>query len=146
MRFMLIVKSNPAVENGPGPSEADLTEMGRFNEEMMQAGIMKGAEGLHPSTRGARVKFDGKKTTVIDGPFTEAKELVAGFWIIDVPSMADAVAWARRVPNADGVQGEIEVRQVFELDDFGPELTPETRAQEERMRAGIEKQSKQSKH
>ena len=81
MRFMLIVKSNPAVENGPGPSEADLTEMGRFNEEMMQAGIMKGAEGLHPSTRGARVKFDGKKTTVIDGPFTEAKELVAGFWI-----------------------------------------------------------------
>ncbi|MGV8839844.1 MAG: YciI family protein [Bauldia sp.] len=142
MRFMLIVKSTPEIENGPGPAEADLAAMGAFNEELVKSGIMKAGEGLHPSKRGAKIKFDGKKTTVVDGPFAEAKELVAGFWIIDVPSLADAVALARRVPNADGVEGEIEVRQVFELEDFGAEMTPELRAQEEKMRAEIEKQSK----
>jgi hypothetical protein len=142
MRFMLIVKGNEDTEAGVMPSEADLTAMGNFNEEMVKAGIMKGGEGLHPSRRGARVKFKGKQTSVVDGPFAEAKELVAGFWIIDVPSLADAVAWARRVPSPDGNESEIEVRQVFEAADFGKEFTPELRAQEDRMRDEIEKQSK----
>ncbi|MCW5713517.1 MAG: YciI family protein [Bauldia sp.] len=143
MRFMLIVKGNEDTEAGIMPSEADLTAMGNFNEEMVKAGIMKAGEGLHPSVRGARVKFKGSQTTVVDGPFAEAKELVAGFWIIDVPSLADAVAWARRVPSPEGNESEIEVRQVFETEDFGAELTPELRAQEDRMRAAIEKTSKQ---
>lgn len=143
MRFMLIVKSTPEAENNASAmTEADFAAMGAFNEEMVKAGIMKGAEGLHPSKRGARVKFKGKQTSVVDGPFTEAKELVAGFWIIDVPSLADAVAWARRVPSTDGNESEIEVRQVFETEDFGDALSPELRAQEDRMRAEIEKQSK----
>lgn len=142
MRFMLIVKGNEDSEAGIMPPEAQLAEMGAFNEEMIKAGIMKGAEGLHPSRRGARVKFKGKQTSVVDGPFAEAKELVAGFWIIDVPSLADAVAWARRVPSIDGVESEIEVRQVFEAADFGEEFSPELRAQEEMMRAEIERQAK----
>lgn len=142
MRFMLIVKANQDTENGTMPSEADLAAMGNFNEELVKAGILKAGEGLHSSRRGARIKFKGKETSVVDGPFAEAKELVAGFWIIDVPSMADAVALARRVPNGEGVEGEIEVRQVFEAADFGAEFTPELRAQEEKMRAEIESQAR----
>lgn len=142
MRFMLIVKANQDTENGTMPSEADLAAMGNFNEELVKAGIIKAGEGLHPSRRGARIKFKGKETSVVDGPFAEAKELVAGFWIIDVPAMADAVALARRVPNREGVEGEIEVRQVFEAADFGAEFTPELRAQEEKMRAEIESQAR----
>lgn len=142
MRFMLIVKANQDTENGTMPSEADLAAMGNFNEELVKAGIIKAGEGLHPSRRGARIKFKGKETSVVDGPFAEAKELVAGFWIIDVPAMADAVALARRVPNGEGVEGEIEVRQVFEAADFGAEFTPELRAQEEKMRAEIESQAR----
>ena len=142
MRFMLIVKATKNSEAGIMPTEAELTAMGNFNDEMVKAGIVRGAEGLHASRRGARVKFKGRATTVKDGPFTETKELIAGFWIIDVPTMADAVAWARRVPNAEGVEGEIEVRQVFETEEFGDVLTPELRAQEDRLRDAAAASSK----
>lgn len=142
MRFMLIIKGNKDTEAGIMPSEADLTAMGNFNEEMVTAGIMKAMDGLHPSRRGARVKFKGSRSTVVDGPFAEAKELIAGFWIIDVPSMADAVAWARRVPGPEGNEREIEVRQIFDAEDFGAEFTPELRAQEDRLLAEVERSSR----
>jgi hypothetical protein len=139
MRFMLIIKGSADTENGVMPDEAELVAMGNFNEEMVKAGIVRAMDGLHPSRRGARIRFKGRQTSVVDGPFTEAKELIAGFWIIDVPSLAEAVAWARRVPSADDNESEIEVRQVFEAADFGPEFTPELRAQEDRLRTEIEK-------
>jgi hypothetical protein len=134
---MVMVKASPETEAGVMPSEALLAEMGKFNEELVAAGVMKAGEGLHPSSRGARVRFSGLKRTVVDGPFTETKELIAGFWIWEVRSFADAVAWARRIPNPTGEDGEVELRPVFEADDFGAELTPELREQEERLRQRI---------
>jgi hypothetical protein len=135
MRFMIMVKATEQSEAGEMPSEELLTAMGRYNEELVKAGVMLAGEGLQPSSKGARVKFSGDKRTVVDGPFTETKELVAGFWLIQVKSKDEAVEWVKRVPNPmPGTEAEIEIRQVFELDDFGPELSGELREQEERMR------------
>ena len=134
MRFMLIVKASPDSESGSMPDEKILTDMGKFNEEMVKAGVLLAAEGLHPTSKGARVKFSGSKRTVVDGPFTETKELVAGFWLIDVKSMDEAIEWVKRSPNPHKTDSEIEIRQVFEASDFGPALTPELREAEERMR------------
>jgi len=135
MRFMLLVKANKDTEAGVLPSEELLTEMGKYNEELVKAGVLLAGEGLQPSSKGARVQFSGKNRTVIDGPFTETKELIAGFWLIQVKSLDDAIEWVKRVPNPTGEDGQIEIRQVFEADDFGPEFTPELRKQEERLRA-----------
>jgi hypothetical protein len=137
MRFMVIVKANKNTEAGEMPSQQMLTEMGKYNEELVKAGVMLAGEGLQPSSKGARVKFSGDKRTVIDGPFTEAKELVAGFWLWQVKSREEAIEWAKRCPNPTGEEGELEIRQVFEADDFGAEFTPELRAQEERLREEI---------
>ena len=134
MRFVMMVKATPDSETGVMPTEAELAEMGRFNEELVKAGVMLAGEGLHPTSKGARIRYDGDKRTVIDGPFAEAKELVAGFWIIRVGSREEAIEWARRVPFREG---EVEIRQVFEAEDFGEEFTPELREAEERMRAQI---------
>jgi hypothetical protein len=134
MRFMVIVKANKDSEAGVMPSQELLTAMGKYNEELAKAGAMLAGEGLHPSSKGARVRFSGGKRTVIDGPFAETKELVAGFWLIQVKSMDEAIEWVKRAPFEDG---EVEIRQVFETEDFGPELTPELREQEERLRAQI---------
>ena len=133
MRFMVIVPASKESEAGMLPDEKILTEMGKFNEEMVKAGVMLAGEGLHPTSKGTRIKFSGGKTTVIDGPFAESKELIAGFWLIQVKSKEEAIAWMRRAPFGDGAV--LEIRQVFETDDFGPELTPELRQQEERLRA-----------
>ena len=135
MRFMVIVKANKDSEAGVMPSEQMLTEMGKYNEELVKAGIVLGMEGLHASAKGARVRFEGKQRTVVDGPFAETKELVAGFWLWQVRSKEEALEWLKRAPFDDGT--EIELRQVFELDDFGAELTPELRQQEERQLADI---------
>lgn len=132
MRFMVIVKANKDSEAGVMPSEQLLTEMGKFNEELTNAGVMLAGEGLHPSSKGARVKFSGGQRIVTDGPFTEAKELIAGFWLWEVKSKAEAIEWLKRAPFEDT---EVEIRQVFETEDFGAELTPELREQEERLRA-----------
>jgi hypothetical protein len=132
MRFMVIVKASKESEAGVLPSRELLTEMGKFNEELVKAGVMLAGEGLHPTSRGVRVKFDGKKRTVIDGPFTETKELIAGFWLWQVKSKEEAIEWLKRAPFDGGT--EVEIRQVFEPDDFGPNLTPELREQEERLR------------
>jgi hypothetical protein len=137
MRFMVMVKANKDTEAGVLPSEELLTEMGKFNEELAKAGVLLAAEGLQPSSKGARVNFSGEKRTVIDGPFTEAKELIAGFWLIEVKSKEEAIEWVKRVPNPTGEEGEIEIRQVFEAEDFGAEFTPELREQEERLRARV---------
>lgn len=137
MRFMVMIKSDADTEAGVLPSEELLTEMGRYNEELVKAGVMLAGEGLHPSSKGARVRFSGEQRTVIDGPFTEAKELVAGFWLIQVGSMQEAIEWVKRCPNPLGGESEIEIRQVFEADDFGDEFTPELREQEERLRAQL---------
>ena len=137
MRFMVIVKANEQSEAGEMPSERLLTEMGKYNEELVKAGVMLAGEGLHPSSKGARVKFSGPKRTVVDGPFSEIKELVAGFWLIQVKSKEEAIEWVKRIPNPDGGDSEVEIRQVFEAEDFGAELTPELREQEERLRAEI---------
>ena len=137
MRFMLIVKANADTEAGVMPSEQELTEMGRFNEELVKAGVMLAGEGLHPSSRGARVFFSGTKRKVVDGPFSEAKELIAGFWLIQVKSLEEAVEWVKRCPNPMNGESQIEIRQVFELEDFGPEATPELREQEQRLRATV---------
>ncbi len=137
MRFMIVVKASKETEAGVLPSEELLTEMGKYNEELVKAGIMLAAEGLHPSSKGARVKFSGDRRTVVDGPFTEAKELIAGFWLWQVRSKEEAIEWVKRCPNPTGVEGEIEIRQVFEADDFGPTLTPELREAEERLRAQV---------
>jgi hypothetical protein len=140
MRFMVIVKATKSSEAGDLPSEELLTEMGKYNEELSKAGVMLAGEGLHPSSKGARIRFAGEKRTVIDGPFAETKELVAGFWLWKCASLQEAIEWVKRCPNPmPGEEAEIEIRQVFEADDFGPEFTPELRAQEERLRAEIEK-------
>ena len=140
MRFMVIVKATKSSEAGALPSEELLTEMGKYNEELTKAGVMLAGEGLQPSSKGARVRFAGEKRIVIDGPFAETKELVAGFWLWKCASLQEAIEWAKRCPNPmPGEEAEIEIRRVFEADDFGPEFTPELRAQEERLRAEIEK-------
>jgi hypothetical protein len=137
MRFMVLVKATKDSEAGVLPDEKLLREMGKYNDELVKAGVMLAGEGLQPSSKGARVRFSGDKRTVIDGPFTETKELIAGFWLIQVKSKEEAIEWVKRVPNPTGEEGEIEIRQVFEAEDFGPELTPELREQEERQRAQI---------
>jgi hypothetical protein len=139
MRFMILVKADKDTEAGVMPSEELLTEMGKFNEELVKAGVMLAGEGLHPSSKGARVKFSGNKRTVVDGPFPETKELVAGFWLWEVKSKEEAIEWVKRCPNPTGAESVIEIRQVFEADDFGAEFTPELREQEERLRAETEK-------
>jgi hypothetical protein len=142
MRFMIIVKASPESEAGKMPSEKLLTEMGKFNEELVKAGVMLAGEGLHPSSKGARVRFSGTKRTVVDGPFAETKELIAGFWLIQVKSKEEAIEWVKRCPNPMESDSEIEIRQVFEAEDFGAEFTPELREQEEQLRAAIaEKQA-----
>ena len=135
MRFMVMVKANKDSEAGVMPSEKLLAEMGKYNEELVKAGVLLAAEGLHPSSKGKRVKFSGGKRTVMDGPFTETKELIAGFWLWQVKSMDEAIEWVKRIPNPTGNEGEVEIRQVFEADDFGDEFTPKLREQEERLRA-----------
>ena len=137
MRFMIIVKASPESEAGKMPSEQLLTEMGKFNEELVKAGVMLAGEGLHPSSKGARVQFSGNKRTVVDGPFAETKELIAGFWLIQVKSKEEAIEWVKRCPNPMESDSEIEIRQVFEAEDFGDAFTPELCAQEERLRATI---------
>ncbi|MDR4495530.1 MAG: YciI family protein [Nitrospirales bacterium] len=137
MRFMIIVKATKDSEAGVMPSEQLLTEMGKFNEELVKAGVMLAGEGLQPSSKGARVKFSGNKRTVIDGPFAETKELIAGFWLWQVKSKEEAIEWVKRCPNPHQGASEIEIRQVFEAEDFGEEFTPELREQEERLRAKI---------
>jgi hypothetical protein len=132
MRFMVIVKADKNSEAGVMPSREILTAMGKFNEELVKAGVMLAGEGLHPTSKGKRVRFSGGKHTVIDGPFTESKELIAGFWLWQVRSMDEAIEWLKRSPFDGGT--EIEIRQVFEADDFGAELTPELREQEARLR------------
>src|SRR5947209_1176950 len=133
MRFMVIVKASKESEAGVLPSREILTAMGKFNEELVKAGVMLAGEGLHPSSKGARVRFSGAQRTVIDGPFTETKELIAGFWLWQVRSKEEAIEWLKRAPFDGGT--EVEIRQVLEADDFGPALTPELREQEERLRA-----------
>jgi hypothetical protein len=140
---MVLIKANKDTEAGVLPEEKLLREMGNFNEELVKAGIMLAGEGLHPSSKGARVRFSGDRRTVIDGPFAETKELIAGFWLWNVESMNQAVEWVKRCPNPTGVEAEIEIRPVFEADDLGPEFTPELREQEERLRAQIETQTKE---
>lgn len=132
MRFMIIVKASADSEAGRMPSTELLTAMGKYNEELVNAGVLLAGEGLHPSSRGARVRFHGGERTVVDGPFQETKELIAGFWLIQVKSMDEAIEWVKRAPMLDG--DEIEIRRVFEAEDFGAELTPELREQEERLR------------
>lgn len=140
MRFMIIVKADQDTEAGVMPSEALLSAMTAYNEELVKAGVMKAGEGLHPSSKGVRVRFEGSKRTVIDGPFTEAKELIAGFWLWEVKSKEEAIEWLKRAPFDGGT--EIEIRQVFEAEDFGDEFTPELREREDRMRDTIERQQK----
>ncbi len=138
MRVMVIVKATKNSESGVMPSERDLTEMSKYNEELVKAGIMLAGEGLHPSAKGKRLKFSGDKRTIVDGPFAEAKELIAGYWLWQVRSMDEAVEWARRCPSPmPGEDGELELRPIFESEDFGAELTPELRAQEDRLRAEL---------
>lgn len=138
MRFMIIVKANADSEAGKLPSAEALTEMTKFNEQLVKAGVMLAGEGLRDSSKGARVNFSGGKPKVIDGPFTEAKELIAGFWIWSVKSKDEAIQWLKRAPFKEG---EVEIRQVFESDDFGANLTPETKAREERLRAEVSKKN-----
>ena len=135
MRFMVMIKATKDSEAGVMPNEQLLAAMGNFNDELIKAGVMVAGEGLHPSSKGARVKFSGEKRTVIDGPFTEAKELIAGYWIWQVSSKEEAIEWVKRCPNPMNGESEIEIRQVFESDDFGAEFTPELREQDERQRA-----------
>ncbi len=136
MRFMVIVKADKNSEAGVLPDEKLLAEMGKYNEELVKAGVLLAGEGLQPSSKGARVRFSGDKRTVIDGPFSETKELIAGFWLIQVNSKEEAIQWVKRAPNPfPGTESEIEIRQVFEAEDFGAEFTPELREQEERIRA-----------
>lgn len=141
MRFMVLVKATPDSEAGVMPSEQMLADMGKFNEELVKAGVMQAGEGLHPSSRGARVRFSGDSRTVIDGPFAETRELVAGFWIWKCASLQEAIAWVKRCPNPMPGDSEIEIRQVFDAEDFGAAFTPELREQEERLRAQVAGQS-----
>jgi hypothetical protein len=140
MRVMVIVKATKDSEAGRMPSQEELTAMGKFNEELVKAGVMLAGEGLHPTSKGKRVKFSGSQRTVIDGPFAESKELIAGFWLWQVKTIDEAVEWLKRAPFESGA--EVEIRAVFEADDFGKEFTPELRAQEERFRAEIEQKRK----
>ena len=135
MRFMIMVKANEDTEAGVMPTDEELAAMGAFNEQLVQAGIMLAGDGLHPSSRGARVHFSGDKRTVVDGPFTEAKELIAGYWMIDVKSLDEAVEWVKRVPNPTGEQAQIEIRQVFEAEDF--DMSPEVAEQNRRLREHV---------
>jgi hypothetical protein len=138
MRFMVIVKASEDSERGVMPTEQELAEMGKYNEELVKAGIMLAGEGLHPSSRGARVRFDAdSNATVVDGPFTETKELIAGYWVLQVSSREEVLEWVKRAPFREG---EVEVRQVFEADDFGDAFTPELREQEDRLRATVTEQ------
>jgi hypothetical protein len=137
MRFMIIVKATKESEAGIMPSEQLLAAMGKYNEELAKAGVMLAGEGLQPSSKGARIKFSGTKRSVVDGPFAEAKELIAGFWLIEVRSKEEAIEWVKRAPNPHEGESEIEIRQVFESEDFGEEFTPELREQEERIRAQV---------
>ena len=145
MRFMILIRADKNTEAGTLPDEKMLTDMGKFNEELTKAGVILAGEGLHPSSKGARVKFSGDKRTVIDGPFAETKELIAGFWLWQVKSKDEAIQWVKRCPNPTGAESEIEIRQVFEAEDFGAEFTPEIREQEERMRAQAEQRNKAGK-
>ena len=144
MRVMVIIKANKESEAGVLPDEKLLTEMGKYNEELVKAGIMLAGEGLRPSSDGKRVHFSGSKRTVVDGPFAETKELIAGFWLWKVNSMEEAIEWVKRCPNPTGAEGDVEIRQIFEAEEFGDEFTPELREQEERLRSQIEKQKKQT--
>jgi hypothetical protein len=132
---MIMIKANKDTEAGVLPDQKLLTDMGKYNEELVKAGVMLAGEGLQASSKGARVRFSGAKRTVIDGPFTETKELIAGFWLWQVKSLEEAIEWVKRCPNPTGEEAEIEIRQVFEAEDFGPAFTPELREQEERLRA-----------
>ncbi|ARO87807.1 YciI family protein [Nitrosospira lacus] len=137
MRFMVMIKADKNTEAGVMPSKKLLTDMGKYNEELVKAGVLLAGEGLQPSSKGARVKFSGDKRTVIDGPFTETKELIAGYWLFQVKSKEEAIEWVKRCPNPLEGESEIEIRQVFEAEDFGDEFTPELRHAEERMRAQV---------
>ncbi|MDP9781947.1 YciI family protein [Pseudomonas fluorescens] len=141
MRFMVIVKASPESEAGQMPSEELLAAMGAYNEELVKAGVMLAGEGLHPSAEGVRVQFSGKDRTVVDGPFAQTKELIAGFWIFKVQSLQEAIDWVKRCPNPMVSDSEIEIRQLFELEEFGESFTPELREQEERLRAQMCAQS-----
>jgi hypothetical protein len=138
MRVMVLIKANQESEAGVMPSQELLTQMTAFNEELVKAGVMLAGEGLHPSSNGARVRFSGNERTVIDGPFAESKELVAGYWLWQVKSLGEAIEWVKRIPNPDGTDGEVEIRPVFEAEDFGEELTPELREREARLRSQTE--------
>ena len=138
MKVMVIVKANADSEAGQMPSEQLMTEMGNFNEELVKAGVMLAGEGLHPSSNGKRVVFNGRNRTVVDGPFAETKELIAGFWMWQVKSMDEAIEWAKRCPNPMEGESTLEIRQVFEMEDFGDAMTPELREQEERLRQQVE--------
>jgi len=142
VRFMVMVKATKESEAGVMPSEKLLAELGAYNEELVKAGVMLAGEGLHPSSKGVRVRFSGKERTVIDGPFAETKELVAGFWLMQVRSRDEVIEWVRRCPNPMEGESEIEIRQVFEPEDFGDALTPELRAQEERLRQQTQKSNR----
>jgi len=139
---MVLIKATKDTEAGVMPEEKLLNEMGKYNEELVKAGVMLAGEGLHPSSKGKRVRFSGTKRSVIDGPFTETKELIAGFWLWQVKSMEEAVEWLKRCPNPTGEAADVEIRPVFEAADFGAELTPELREREERLRKQIDKQTK----
>jgi len=142
MRVMVIVKASKESEAGVMPDEKLLTEMGKYNEQLVKAGIMQAGEGLHPSSKGKRVRFSGANRTVVDGPFAETKELIAGYWLWQVKSMDEAVEWLKRCPNPHNEESEVEIRQIFENEDFGAEFTPELREQDERLRREIEARQK----
>jgi hypothetical protein len=138
---MVMVKANEDTEAGTPPDTEMLNEMGKYNEELVKAGIMLDGEGLHPSSRGARIQFSGDQRTVVDGPFAESKELIAGYWVWQVRDMDEAIEWAKRCPNPTGAESVLEIRQVFELDDFGDNVTPEVRERDERLRSELEERS-----
>ena len=139
MRFMVMIKANQDTEAGVMPSEEVLAAMGQYNEELVNAGVMLGGEGLHPSSRGARVRFSDGQTSVVDGPFAETRELIAGYWLFQTGSLQETIDWVKRCPASAIGDSEIEIRQIFEAEDFGAEFTPELREQEERLRARAEK-------
>ena len=138
MRVMVLIKATADSEAGVMPSQELLTQMGNFNEELVKAGVMLAGDGLHPSAKGVRVAFSGSERKVIDGPFAETKELLAGYWVWQVKSLEEAIEWVKRIPNPDGTDGEVEIRPVFEADDFGDSLSPELREQEARLREQVE--------
>jgi hypothetical protein len=141
MRVMVMVKANEDTEAGAPPDTEMLNAMGKYNEELVKAGIMLDGEGLHPSSRGARIQFSGDQRTVVDGPFAESKELIAGYWVWQVRDMDEAIEWAKRCPNPTGAESVLEIRPVFELDDFGDNVTPEVRERDERLRSELEERS-----